>query len=105
MDTIMLEQGMPCSSSCSSDGPGSGGRWVEGINYIKIDTGVGDTITPNSLATPAVVDVDSDFTADYLIAGDLRENMWRTNVTSTATIGTNRDNEPTGCQAWRRITQ
>ena len=64
------------------DGPGSGGRWVEGVNYIKIDTGVGDTTTPNGLATPAVVDVDGDFTADYLIAGDLRGNVWRIDVTS-----------------------
>ena len=66
------------------DGPGSGGRWIEGINYIKIATGVGDTTTPNGLATPAVVDVDGDFTADYLIAGDLRGNVWRIDVTSTA---------------------
>jgi type IV pilus assembly protein PilY1 len=66
------------------DGPGAGGRWAEGVNYIKIDTGVGDTTTPNGLATPAVVDVDGDFTADYLVAGDLRGNMWRIDVTSTA---------------------
>lgn len=62
------------------DGPGSGGRWVEGVHYIKIATGVGDTETPNGLATPAVVDVDGDFTADYLIAGDLRGNLWRLDV-------------------------
>jgi type IV pilus assembly protein PilY1 len=66
------------------DGPGLDGRWVEGVNYLKIDTDVGDTTTPNGLATPAVVDVDGDFTADYLIAGDLRGNLWRIDVTSTA---------------------
>lgn len=38
------------------DGPGSGGRWVEGVNYIMIDTGVGDTTIPNGLVTPAFVD-------------------------------------------------
>jgi len=68
----------------SLDGPGSGGRWVEGVNYVKINTGVGDTTTPNGMATPAVVDVDGDFIADYLIAGDLRGHLWRIDVTSTA---------------------
>ena len=64
------------------DGPGPGGVWVEGVNYIKIDTGVGDTTTPNGLATPAAVDINADFTVDYLVAGDLRGNLWRINVTS-----------------------
>ena len=64
------------------DGPGAGGTWSEGVNYIKIDTGVGDTTTPNGLATPAAVDIDADFTVDYLVAGDLRGNLWRIDVTS-----------------------
>jgi type IV pilus assembly protein PilY1 len=64
------------------DGPGPGGTWVEGTNYIKIDTGVGDTATPNGLAPPAAVDIDADFTVDYLVAGDLRGNLWRIDVTS-----------------------
>ena len=64
------------------DGPGPGGVWIEGVNYIKIDTGVGDTTTPNGLATPAAVDIDADFTVDYLVAGDLRGNLWRIDVTS-----------------------
>jgi type IV pilus assembly protein PilY1 len=64
------------------DGPGAGGSWVEGVNYIKIDTGVGDTTTPNGLAPPAAVDTNADFTADYLVAGDLRGNLWRIDVTS-----------------------
>ncbi|MBM3225683.1 MAG: hypothetical protein FJZ47_18045, partial [Candidatus Tectomicrobia bacterium] len=64
------------------DGPDTGGRWVEGVNYIKIDTGVGDVANPNGLATPAVVDINGDFAADYLVAGDLRGNLWRVDVTS-----------------------
>ena len=64
------------------DGPGAGGVWVEGVNYIKIDTAVGDTTTPNGLAPPAAVDTDADFTVDYLVAGDLRGNLWRIDVTS-----------------------
>lgn len=66
------------------DGPGAGGRWVEGLHYIKVDTGVGDRGTPNGLATPAVVDLDGDFTADYIVAGDLRGNLWQLNVTSAS---------------------
>ena len=64
------------------DGPGPGGKWVEGVHYIKIDTGVGDVGTPNGLATPTVVDVNGDLTADYIVAGDLRGNLWQLDVTS-----------------------
>lgn len=64
------------------DGPGSDGQWKQGTHYIKISTGVGTTATPNGLATPAAVDVDGDFTVDYLVAGDLEGNLWRVDVTS-----------------------
>ncbi len=57
-------------------------RWVEGQNYIKIDTGVGDVATPNGLATPAVIDVAGQGTAQYIVAGDLQGNLWRFDVTS-----------------------
>ena len=49
----------------------------------KIDTRVGmaqdptGTARPNGLATPAVVDVDGDFNADYAVVGDLFGNMWK----------------------------
>lgn len=48
-----------------------------------IDTGVGNTTTPNGLATPLVVDVESDRMADYVYAGDLYGNMWKFDITST----------------------
>jgi type IV pilus assembly protein PilY1 len=64
------------------DGPDAGGKWIEGRHYIKIDTGAGSPGTPNGLATPAAVDVDHDFTVDYLVAGDLEGNVWRVDVTS-----------------------
>ena len=49
----------------------------------KIDTGAGDTTTPNGLATPAVVDFNGDAIVDYVYAGDLRGNMWKFDLTST----------------------
>ncbi|TVZ40117.1 type IV pilus assembly protein PilY1 [Alteromonadaceae bacterium 2753L.S.0a.02] len=48
----------------------------------KIDTGVGDTATPNGLATPALIDINGDSVVDYIYAGDLRGNMWKFNVQS-----------------------
>ncbi|MEF3168243.1 MAG: PQQ-binding-like beta-propeller repeat protein [Deltaproteobacteria bacterium] len=40
----------------------------------KIDTGIGGD---NGLSTPAVVDVNADFVADYAYAGDLKGNLWK----------------------------
>jgi len=48
-----------------------------GVRIAKIDTGVGDTTTPNGLATPAVVDINGDSIVDFVYAGDLRGNMWK----------------------------
>ena len=45
----------------------------------KIDTGAGNC---NGLSTPAVVDVDGDFVADYVYAGDLKGNMWKFDITA-----------------------
>ena len=59
---------------------GLDGSWTAGTDYIKLDTGVGDTATPNGLATPAPIDFDGDFTADYIFAGDLQGNVWRFDV-------------------------
>ncbi|MFB3047051.1 MAG: pilus assembly protein [Acidiferrobacterales bacterium] len=51
----------------------------------KINTGRGiatspDGTTPNGLASPAVIDVDGDFIADYVFAGDLQGNMWKFDI-------------------------
>ncbi|MGR8920904.1 MAG: pilus assembly protein, partial [Gammaproteobacteria bacterium] len=43
----------------------------------RIDTGAGSAASTNGLATPLVVDVDADFTYDYVYAGDLHGNMWK----------------------------
>ena len=39
-----------------------------------------DGTTPNGLTSPAVVDVDGDFIADLIYAGDLQGNMWKFDV-------------------------
>jgi type IV pilus assembly protein PilY1 len=53
----------------------------------KIDTAVsgggGNLTTPNGLATPTVVDVDDDYLADYVYAGDLQGKMWRFDLRSS----------------------
>ncbi len=65
---------------------GLDGVWTLGTDYIKISTGVGDTTDRNGLATPAVVDSDSDGFADRVYAGDLEGNMWAFDL-SGSTLG------------------
>lgn len=52
----------------------------------KIDTGVsgggGTVANPNGMATPAIVDMNNDYIADYIYAGDLLGKMWRIDVRS-----------------------
>ncbi len=55
---------------------GLDGTWTAGTDYLEITTGVGDTSNRNGLATPAVIDSDSDGFADRVYAGDLNGNMW-----------------------------
>jgi type IV pilus assembly protein PilY1 len=60
------------------DGPKGGGRtWIEGSDYVKIDTGVGTAATPNGLAPPMAVDADGDSRIDYVYSGDLLGNFWK----------------------------
>jgi len=62
---------------------GMDGTWSEG-DYINIDTQVGDTTTPNGLATPTIVDSDGDSVADTIYAGDLQGNMWVFDVSDSS---------------------
>jgi type IV pilus assembly protein PilY1 len=62
---------------------GLDGTWTLGTDYVKITTGVGTTLARNGLATPAVVDLDGDGTADRVLAGDLEGNMWAFDISST----------------------
>ncbi|MDO8703485.1 MAG: PilC/PilY family type IV pilus protein [Sulfuricaulis sp.] len=50
------------------------------IQKIILDPTTGDS---NGLSTPAVLDKDGDYIADYIYAGDLRGNMWKIDVTSS----------------------
>ncbi len=73
-------------NSSESDGFRGSGQavlfivFLDGSGYVKLTTGVGSVSTPNGLATPAVIDVDDDFIADYIYAGDLRGNLWKFDV-------------------------
>jgi type IV pilus assembly protein PilY1 len=61
---------------------GVDGVWSAGTDYIKIDTGVGSVTTPNGLATPTPIDIDGDYTVEYIVGGDLRGNVWTFDVRS-----------------------
>lgn len=64
---------------------GIDGTWTSGTDYIKIDTGVGSTSTPNGLATPTPIDSDGDGDIDFIYAGDLQGNMWKFDVSDSNT--------------------
>jgi type IV pilus assembly protein PilY1 len=49
----------------------------------KIDTGSGNTTTPNGLSSVAPVDTDGDFIIDTLYAGDLQGQLWKFDFSAT----------------------
>ena len=61
---------------------GRDGVWTSGTDYIKIDTKVGSTTTPNGLATVDPVDLNGKY-VDAIYAGDLQGNMWKFDVSNT----------------------
>lgn len=64
------------------EGPtGPNRTWISGTDYIKIDTGIGSTGTPNALAQPFPADINADGIVDYIYAGDLQGNLWKFDVT------------------------
>lgn len=59
---------------------------IETGNLIKqIDTGIGDTTTPNGIGNIVSLDADGDFIIDYVYGGDLLGNFWKFDLRSTAT--------------------
>lgn len=62
---------------------GMDGDWTDSGDYIKIDTGVGSTATPNGLATPTPIDTDGDGDIDLAYAGDLEGNLWKFDLTDS----------------------
>ncbi len=57
--------------------------WVQGTDYVVLDTRVGSTSAPGGIASTTPVDVDGDGIVDYIYFGDLQGNMWKWNVTDT----------------------
>ncbi len=60
----------------------------KGTLLKKIDTGVGiaqdgTAKRPNGLATPAMVDLNTDGIVDYAFAGDLFGNLWKFDLTKS----------------------
>lgn len=66
-------------------------------SFVKISTGVGSSADPmgldrpNGIATATPVDVDGDFKADYIYAGDLFGNVWKFDVTGSSPASWNLD--------------
>ena len=47
----------------------------------RIDTGVGNC---NGMSSPIAIDIDSNGTADYVFAGDLKGNLWKFDVSGSS---------------------
>jgi type IV pilus assembly protein PilY1 len=66
------------------DGPtGANRTWISGTDYIKIDTGVGSTGTPNGIGNISAVDRDGDGKIDFIYAGDRAGKVYKFDLTST----------------------
>jgi type IV pilus assembly protein PilY1 len=57
--------------------------WSTG-DFIKIPTHSGSINRPSGLGSPGVVDIDGDFTADYIYAGDINGKLWKFDVSSAS---------------------
>ena len=64
---------------------GLDGRWTEGTDYVRLNTGVGSPTMRNGLSTAAVVDTNGDGAADRAYAGDILGNMWAFDLSSQFT--------------------
>lgn len=58
---------------------------VNGAIIAKIDLSAGVTGGGNGLSPAAVVDINGDYVADYVYAGDLKGNMWKVDLTASNT--------------------
>jgi type IV pilus assembly protein PilY1 len=65
-------------------GPGPDGVWEEGIDYVKLLSGEGTALNPNGFGGVATIDNGADGKVNYIYAGDLFGNMWRFDVSGTA---------------------
>jgi type IV pilus assembly protein PilY1 len=62
---------------------GIDGTWTYGTDYLRFPTGSGSSDARNALMTPAVIDIDGDGTADRVYAGDLNNNLWAFDLSSS----------------------
>ncbi len=97
----------PCPVSTTGHGvlfilfleKGMDGNWIHTADattdYVKIDTGVGTTSSPNGLATPLPQDIDGDGDIDIAYAGDLKGNLWKFDLT---------DNDPSSWSVGKLFT-
>ncbi|NRB40511.1 MAG: hypothetical protein HRU20_18920 [Pseudomonadales bacterium] len=65
---VFLEEGL--------DGTWDHNEKPDQDDYVRLDTEVGSTTTPNGLSTATVVDIDKDNIVDRVYVGDLQGNMW-----------------------------
>jgi type IV pilus assembly protein PilY1 len=59
------------------------GALIQKIDTFRGTADSADGTTPNGLASPAIVDSDGDFVADYIYAGDFQGNLWKFDVTDS----------------------
>jgi len=57
----------------------------EDMTPLVFDTEVGDSSSPNGMATAIPVDTDGDRITDYIYAGDMLGNMWKFSVSDSNT--------------------
>jgi len=62
---------------------GYNNAWNVGSDYIKLDTGNGDPLTPNGIGGITGIDTDGNGTVDRLYAGDLQGNVYIVDMSST----------------------
>lgn len=53
-------------------------------DYVKIDTKVGSTISPNGLGQIVAMDKNLDGKVDYIYGGDLQGNLWKFDLSSSS---------------------
>ena len=56
-----------------------------GVLTKKIDTGAGTALSPNGLSPAAAIDTNGDGIADVVYAGDLNGNLWKFDLSGSAT--------------------
>ena len=61
---------------------GIDGEWTEGVDYLRLPTGVGSVDRRNGLSTPAIIDTNGDGVADLVYAGDILGNLWNFDLSS-----------------------